>query len=387
MKKILFTVALAAAAIAPAAAETYKLESIIANTDLDKFYFTWNDINRIQTVNGKIETETGPVVYRREFAYDEEGRQITESLFQNFNVSDFDPDWHKTDELRYTYNTKGQLAERLQYSYDKQDVETFQSVTKFVYDEAGLLESETVYFDTTQQVPLSRDDYKYDADRRIVERVTLLPGSVDGVFQPYQAVTYTYVDELLTEVGEFDVDPKDGGRKANAYKIYKYDAEGNLVSINMTGSNKLVTVARFDFEYNDIPREEILYPEAYEKPELNINGEYDLIRFGIKSLKDYEEDVTSNQLFLFDTYNYTYGKIETGGIAAPSADSAILIPAVCGGNLSLAGVAPLANVTVYDMQGRPVMTGRYRQGGLDINALPAGAYIVRAGSAVAKFTK
>lgn len=389
MKKILFAIALAAAAVAPAAAETYRLESIIAKTELDKFYFKWNDINRIQTVDGKIETETGPIYYRREFAYDAEGRQISETLLQNKKESAYDEDnWVKNDELRYVYNDLGQLDQRLSYYFDKNGEEVFGSMTKFIYDEAGLLQKENVYFDTDMTFHLSSDEYKYDAERRLIERLTLQPTD-NGDLVAYSVVTFSYDDDnLLTEVGEFDIDPTDGQRMPHAFKIYTYDAQGNLTKIDMTGSNKVVPVATFEYEYNEIPRAEILYPEAYEKPELNINYEYDYIKFGIKALNDYEMDNNTNQLFLFDTYNYNYEEIGGSGIAAPTmVKGSIVIPVVAGGMLSLNGVDTMTPVTVYDLQGRPVMRADYRAAGLDINALPAGAYIVRAGSSVAKFTK
>lgn len=355
----------------------------------------------------QITTESG--IEQSEFTYNEKGLLIrqdnTDEYGQNYTLLTYDANDHiiriethqdvyQTGEFRlvnyidYQYNDKGQLSQRENYNYDSYAGEyTKGGRIVYTYNEKGQMTEQTVYmtaWGSTEESVMQKFLYSYnEADQLIEELMQTTDFFNPGAMTDASQIIYTYDAEGRRATSSdyyFDSYSPDapiflGGNK------YTYDENG-LCLFERVGSSEAVE-SKEEYAFATENADETIYPYDIETP--NTNFVYANAKKRIATRNQYETDMISGELKLFDTYTYHYAPNQAG-VTAITRPESVLTVLNDGENVVLRGLNVGEKVMVFDMTGKMVVNRTAPGQTLSLSGLASGVYVARTATGVAKFS-
>lgn len=263
------------------------------------------------------------------YSYDDQGRLICQDYYR-----DDEKNLHSMV-VNFTYNDKGQLAQR---------------------DEAMYSLNGSTVSGKGQVV------FTYDDNGRLIEKCTL-----------------TNKDDAIDDM------------RVQGYTVYVYGEDDIITEVYTTGSannpdNKMTSVLYTVDE--TIPASQVIYPSA-QIPEPYFESD-------VYSMQPYQiigaqEDIRGNDELMVTDHNWTYNyeeiddpaQIVNMGMAGRSLAAA----AVNGDVLRLIGVNNASDVTITDLNGRIVKTVSHCNGSINVADLQKGVYVVSCRLGSVKFVR
>lgn len=393
MKK-LYTLLLAAAAVSGASAEpAYVLNTIESNDHVETLSYFWNENGLIHIITDMSDSDAETSNTFRIFTYNEQNQIICDEVYQNVFGLDT-RDWHqylRVNYADYTYNVLGQLETRTNYNWDgSMDGKLIMgAVIEYQYNQDGNLSKICTYYDKDRTRLFGEDTYTYeDGVLKSIDLGIVPYGGTLPVVDMRQKYVYND-DNQLIKIEDYKIDSLDGAEEFEKSVVYNYDAEGKNLT-DVTKFKGRLESAKFVMHYNDMEASDIYWPVTNEQE----NFEWSYLFTNITNAID------SQEVWLFDnktdslTHAFTWLFDYEDADKALSVEGVQALPAMnlcvasCDGDrLVLGGVDRMADVTIYDAAGRCVLSAGYEMGSINVAALPAGAYVVRAAGQAVKFVK
>lgn len=394
MKK-LYTLLLAAAATSAVSAEpVYVLNTIESNDHVETLYYAWNEDGLIRKISDMSEEDTETSNTVRRIIYNDKKQIIRDEVYQNVFGLDT-REWQKymlVNYAEYTYNILGQLETRLNYNWDQLSVEgklNLGACIEYQYNADGKLSKVATYWDKDRTKLWGEDTYTYtDGVLTQIDLAVVPYGGTLPEVDMRQKYSYSEDGDLL-KIEDYKIDSLDGEEVFDKSVVYEYDAQGEINAV--TRFKGRLESSKFVMHYNDIPAADVVWPVTMEQENFDWSYLFAHITNAIDSQEVWLYDNLSDTLYhtfnwLFDYEDYEAATTGVQGVQAVPAMN--LTVASCNGDrLMLGGVDRMDMVTIYDAQGRQVLTSGYEMGSINVAALPAGAYVVRAAGQAVKFVK
>lgn len=332
--------------------------------------YTYNDKNQCtrQTLYQEIPVSSNNLYATSyyEFAYDEQGRMATSSLYGNFKPTDPASEFELQVIEYFTYDSQGRLSDS--ETYWGSDKSTPYSKTERVYNTAGLLST------------ITENQYDFGS----------------GALASIMRTTYTYDEAgkpLTTCTEKTPENSTDITPVVSAWTNYVYSADGNLEERYTTGrvNSPDAKVTRMVFAVDEnVPASEVIYPELpqpYRESEL-----YPLFVNQIITADEYYPDDDSGLAGPAPFYAWEYEYSTVGnhvGIAAADAVAGKRLSGatVDGDVLRLHGILQAGSVRIVDLNGREVLSAPAVANRVDVSGLAKGVYVVTTAAGSAKFVR
>lgn len=403
MKKIFTTLCIGAVALS-AMAEDGKLHyvsEIQTSTGWDEYYFTYNEQNQIKTY-AHIDQSTDDTGVNatnvRYFDYNAQGQLVKEEQWQDVFDKGYDENYKEkfllANWLEYKYNDKGQVIEWTNNCWSESSTlwepkYYVGSIVRYEYNENGDVSVKNIY--NGKEVLKQKEEYVYDSDNYLV-RLDITQYVYGNEYT--QTMTFNYEDDQLYEIIKYTVDPYDNKLVATGYIEYAYSAQGDLEAVKVYGQShqSVQGEERYYYEEN-FPLSEAVMPITWYDTHFNANPHYlTLIKKPVTKYETYELEENSGMLAKSDTFYFTYTterpSMIDAGVATPVLPGYgnMMVQSMNGGKLTMSGIHSFDTVRVFDAEGRIVKECNYGSG-IDMSALPAGAYMVTSAAGVAKVMK
>jgi len=388
MKKLLLSVILASATVAPAIAQKYLLTGYESHDNIELCDYIYNENHQVTEIR-RYDSREPEMNYIVTVTYDEQGRETRSDMYQDYHMTGTNDyrDYLFVAYVELTYGENNLVSERRNYNnwaaLQGGEDWALGGVLTYEYDEEGHLVSEKTYFDAEMKDLFQEINYEYN-EKGLRERAT--------------SYIYNFTGKNISGKTEYAYDENDHLVRAEMYEaeygsdelkpiscvLYEYDEVGNLVERKeVTASGTVQQKRVFNYPETLVPSEDVIFP--YEWDELDTNEIYSLM---VNAPESYESYVINEQdllLTLAATYTYKYKDLSDGifMINAEKPETMSLISFV-NGKLTLAGVENGSQVRVYREDGRCVANVHYNGEILDMSNLAKGIYIITAGNTAVK---
>lgn len=393
MKKFLTLCALAAIAM-PALtsqAETkYRLMDMQDDVNGESFDFIYDEA----TGNLKEYTVLSDIRARFEYEYDAQNRCIKETIFQD---QELNHQYKATSYVAYTYDEQGRIETRANYGagwlVGGDDEWVRMTIAFYSYDDQGRLICQDYYRDDEKNLHSMVVNFTYNDKGQLAQRDEAMYSLNGSTVSGKGRVVFTYDDNgrLIEKCTLTNKDDAIDDMRVQGYTVYVYGEDDIITEVYTTGSannpdNKMTSVLYTVDE--TIPALQVIYPSA-QIPEPYFESDvYSMQPYRIIGAK---EDIRGNDELMVTDHNWTYNyeeiddpaQIVNMGMAGRSLAAA----AVNGDVLRLIGVNNASDVTITDLNGRIVKTVSHCNGSINVADLQKGVYVVSCREGAVKFVR
>ncbi len=366
------------------------LDLVETTSGFDRYIYRYTNFNKVSEIQ-HIDYDNMESSTFRQFTYNDKEQLIEESIAQDYYETEFLDQYIPVSRVEYEWNDKGQMVKRS--SWNKTTItgdfeET--AILTFIYDEDGKLGKVETSFAATGNT-VQRDDYFYDADGRLMKREVW--NMLYGNTYLGNTIQYTYnaVGDISNITG-YDYDAATGSLRPNSITDYIYNSSGDLEKIQEWSDTRGMLLSEKIYTYTtDFSLEDTIFPRNFEDEYWTADGsEFNLVKHPITSRSEYFINDTTGTLEFTDKYEYTYttelkpGQVGIEAITMPGAS--VAFKSLRNGLLQLDGISDFDNVSIVDMEGRPMMNRTYNCG-INVSELAPGAYFAITTGGVVKFVK
>ena len=352
----------------------YKLVSVKSKYATEYYNYIYDEQNgRLDSAAHYSESDGYVYDCTTKYEYDADGNEILEKGYQKFDGDDF---YTYSTQIHYTYDEQGRLASRTNYNLDFDRVNfSLGGVYEYVYEDGRLVKRNS-YWDLERTNKFEEMVYTYDEQGRLAEEAAYSAFFTDEMTFS-SGIKYVYDDqdrviEKITLMGDFYTgEPMPAGGEA-----FTYDEAGNLVKwVKYSDTQDDVTQSETYTHDTSIATAETLFPVGNEWD----GTAYLNSKNAVVSDTIYTSDWFTGELGLYDVLEMEYSPIVATGVGRirAAAGEPVQVASYDGGTVRLTGVADNETVRVYSPAGLMMQSKGYNpQDGLDISGLPAGAYII-----------
>jgi hypothetical protein len=298
---------------------------------------------------------------------------LTEKIYQNWDNSQ----WIPSLKIVYTYDSQGLLTERIKYhntngTYHRTSVnwEPYRKYV-YVYDSNNRRSQETVYYwDDTNQVwsELYQNIYTYQ-NNLLVSVIEYDWDSTNATFQESTKIEYVYdTDNYLIEETYYNWNNTNQQWVYNDQTVYTRDAQQNIVEeiYKLWQNNAWVNVDKYVRNYNNnFAYDDLLLPKYYFDFEIT-----DILRLWfvhqITDETDYRWDNSTNDWQPSKHSDIYFSAKNINGISSTKLIVAKIFPNPFTQSVHIQLPENLlqSKFTLYDLTGKQIMTAKISQNGM-----------------------